>query len=228
MATGVTVSSADSPYNVSSGQTDTSDIVVSRGSMFVLSGGTASATTINNGGAETVSSLDISAVINSGGTQPVFGSASGAIVQSSGVEIISSGGSSTATRVTSGGTDRRRCLAYGRLRDRFFVRVLGGNGLRHDRCRPHIRPRRRRVFHLLRRPWQRDDAGLRRQGDRLLRRNRQRDDHPQRRKWDGQLRWRSRPPGRSAANCPPRCSPSPTRSSSKWQICCTAYVSSWH
>ena len=64
MATGVTVSSADSPYNVSSGQTDTSDIVVSRGSMFVLSGGTASATTINNGGAETVSSLDISAVIN--------------------------------------------------------------------------------------------------------------------------------------------------------------------
>src|ERR1700730_15436857 len=84
MATGVTVSSADSPYNVSSGQTDTSDIVVSRRSMFVLSGGTASATTINNGGAETVSSLDISAVINSGGTQPVFGSASGAIVQSSG------------------------------------------------------------------------------------------------------------------------------------------------
>jgi fibronectin-binding autotransporter adhesin len=66
MATGVTVSSADSPYNVSSGQTDTSDIVVSRGSMFVLSGGTASATTINNGGAETVRSLDISAVINSG------------------------------------------------------------------------------------------------------------------------------------------------------------------
>jgi autotransporter passenger strand-loop-strand repeat protein len=81
---------------VSGGGAASHTAVSGTGSLFVSSGGTAYGTTVAghtfvpggaNGGAETVSSLDISAVINSGGTQPVFGSASGAIVQSSRVEI---------------------------------------------------------------------------------------------------------------------------------------------
>jgi hypothetical protein len=39
MSVNVIVSAGNSPYNISAGQTDTDDIVVSGGSMFVLAKG---------------------------------------------------------------------------------------------------------------------------------------------------------------------------------------------
>ena len=51
----VIVSKGNSPYKVSSGHTDTGDIVISGGSMFVLSGGTADSTTVSSGGFLTIS-----------------------------------------------------------------------------------------------------------------------------------------------------------------------------
>ena len=56
---GVIVSAGNSPHNVSSGHTESGDIVVSGGSMFVLSGGKADTTTVNSGG---VLFLDIGGV----------------------------------------------------------------------------------------------------------------------------------------------------------------------
>ena len=45
----VIVSQGISPYKVSAGGTDSGDVVVSGGSMFVLSAGVASATTVSSG-----------------------------------------------------------------------------------------------------------------------------------------------------------------------------------
>jgi antigen 43 len=50
----VTVSQGNSPYKVSAGQSDSSDFVVSGGSMFVLSGGVANVTTVSSGGFLTI------------------------------------------------------------------------------------------------------------------------------------------------------------------------------
>jgi autotransporter passenger strand-loop-strand repeat protein len=47
---GVTVSSGNSPFIVSSGQTDTGDTILSGGTEIVASGGTVSNTTVDSGG----------------------------------------------------------------------------------------------------------------------------------------------------------------------------------
>ncbi len=82
----VIVSAGNSPYKVSAGQTDTSDVVVSGGAMFVLSGGIADGTTVSSGGflgiaaggtdsgttldgLEVIRGTDIAATIGGGGTR---------------------------------------------------------------------------------------------------------------------------------------------------------------
>ena len=50
MPNGVIISAGNSPYNVTAGQTDTNDQVISGGTMFVDSGGTAISTTVSGGG----------------------------------------------------------------------------------------------------------------------------------------------------------------------------------
>src|SRR5262249_53269459 len=91
---GVNVSAGNSPYKVSSGQTDTNDFVISGGSMFILSGGSASITTVSSGGTEVVSGggSDCRARI-SGGVQDVnaAGTTSGADCTASGA-VVGNGG----------------------------------------------------------------------------------------------------------------------------------------
>jgi autotransporter passenger strand-loop-strand repeat protein len=119
----VTVSQGISPYKVSSGQTDSSDVLVSGGSMFVLSAGVANATTVNSGGfltinkggsgsasqllggTETISCTEIGDFIGSGGSQRVLapGRAISATVGSSGTLTVFSGGTASAAIVNNGG-----------------------------------------------------------------------------------------------------------------------------
>jgi autotransporter passenger strand-loop-strand repeat protein len=61
-------------YNVSSGQTDTGDIVFSGGVLNVASGGTID-NTVNDGGIDNVYGIAISTTVTSNGTQNVYGSA---------------------------------------------------------------------------------------------------------------------------------------------------------
>jgi VCBS repeat-containing protein/autotransporter passenger strand-loop-strand repeat protein len=70
MATSVTVNKGNSPYNVSSGGTDAYDVVVSGGSMFVLSDGVADLTTVSSGGSITFGpgSTDSSTTVSAGGS----------------------------------------------------------------------------------------------------------------------------------------------------------------
>jgi autotransporter passenger strand-loop-strand repeat protein len=140
---GVTISSGNSPYDVSSGQVDTNDVVVSGGSMFVLSGGTAIGTTLLGHGQEVVSGggEDDGALI-SGGFQDLeaAGTASGtADITASGATVVGGGvqfvgyerglggttylGSAIAisTTVGSGGT---QVLSYF-AGDQFRSRLIG-------------------------------------------------------------------------------------------------------
>jgi autotransporter passenger strand-loop-strand repeat protein len=114
----VIVTSGNSPYDVSSGQTDTGDIVSSGGSMYVLDGGTAIDATVSGDGYEYVYRIDSGTTVGSGGSEQVEsggvatgttvssggylllgvtgfgagGTASGAIVGSGGFEFVNSGG----------------------------------------------------------------------------------------------------------------------------------------
>ena len=121
--TGFLVNSGNSPYYVSSGVTDSDDIIVSGGSMVVLSGGTAIGATDHSGGLLTLESGGVgsdtsvaaggSEIISAGGTdlgaqivggtQDVFGYASGAAVFR-GSQVVSAGGTAANTTVSSGGT----------------------------------------------------------------------------------------------------------------------------
>ncbi len=67
----VTVSKGNSPYKVSSGHTETGDVVVSGGTMWVLSGGSADTTTISSGGTMAIKSGGIAdgTVVLGGGQQ---------------------------------------------------------------------------------------------------------------------------------------------------------------
>jgi autotransporter passenger strand-loop-strand repeat protein/probable HAF family extracellular repeat protein len=69
----VIVSKGNSPYKVSSGHTDTGDIVVSGGSMFVLSGGVADSTTVSSGGFLTISQGGTDSGTTLAGKESVFG-----------------------------------------------------------------------------------------------------------------------------------------------------------
>jgi autotransporter passenger strand-loop-strand repeat protein len=119
----VIVSQGNSPYKVSSGHTDSGDVVVSGGSMFVLSAGVASATTVSSGGFltinkggsgsgshllggnETISGTETGDFIESGGSQRVLapGKAISTTVDSSGTLTVLSGGTASAAIVNNGG-----------------------------------------------------------------------------------------------------------------------------
>ena len=119
----VIVSQGISPYKVSSGHTDSGDVVVSGGSMFVLSAGVASATTVSSGGFltinkggsgsgshllggnETISGTETGDFIESGGSQRVLapGKAISTTVDSSGTLTVLSGGTASAAIVNNGG-----------------------------------------------------------------------------------------------------------------------------
>ena len=119
----VIVSPGISPYKVSSGHTDSGDVVVSGGSMFVLSAGVASATTVSSGGfltinkggsgsasqllggTETISGTETGDFIGCGGSQRVLapGKAISTTVDSSGTLTVLSGGTASAAIVNNGG-----------------------------------------------------------------------------------------------------------------------------
>jgi len=126
MSMNVTVSSGQT-YPVSSGQTDTGDIVLFGGTLDVLSGGTiidtvdsgtvnvsaggsASGTTIYGNfvapgvGSETigVGGIDHGALISAGGIQYDFGSADGDMIYANGVQFVESGGVASGTTLSSG------------------------------------------------------------------------------------------------------------------------------
>ncbi len=130
MATGVIVTGGNSPYYVSSGAIDTSDIVDGGGSMFVLSGGIADLTTVNidlslgnrgalyvedggtaigttiNGGYQQVAiGGAASGTTINGGEQDVYGTASGTAIDSSGGEFSQQYvyGSAISTTINGGG-----------------------------------------------------------------------------------------------------------------------------
>jgi len=92
----VTVSHGSS-YSVSAGGTDNHDIVLSGGSMFVLSDGVADATAVSSGGFLTVDhGGTVSGTVLSGGT-----SASSKVA----TEIVESGGTALATVISPGGLE---------------------------------------------------------------------------------------------------------------------------
>ncbi len=114
----VTFLNSESSIVISGGQTSSGIVLDFGETLGVLFGGTASATTINNGGVETVSSggIDLGAVVNEGGVQiveaggaafggilqsvfggadalqRVFGVASGTLINGGGRQIVEAGG----------------------------------------------------------------------------------------------------------------------------------------
>jgi autotransporter passenger strand-loop-strand repeat protein len=119
----VIVSQGNSPYKVSAGGTDSNDVVVSGGSMFVLSAGLAIGTTVSSGGFltinkggsgsatrlsggnETVSGTDVGDFIESGGSQRVAapGKVISTTVDNAGTLAVLSGGTPSAATVKNGG-----------------------------------------------------------------------------------------------------------------------------
>jgi autotransporter passenger strand-loop-strand repeat protein len=103
----VTTVSSSQTFNISSGQSDDGDVVLSGGILEVLSGGSATNATIV--GIEVVSSggADIGATVSAGGYQQVFsgGVATAATIQSGGYEYVNSGAAASSTTVDSGGLE---------------------------------------------------------------------------------------------------------------------------
>ena len=96
-----------SSMSLSAGDTATNTTINSAGFQSVHSGGSATSTTINRGGLQYVYSggSATSTTINSGGQQRVSsgGSATGTTINSGGQQTVSSGGSATSTTINSGG-----------------------------------------------------------------------------------------------------------------------------
>ena len=100
----VIVSQGNSPYKVSSGLTDSGDVVISGGSMFVLSGGVASATIVSFGGVLTINKGGSgSGSFLSGGTETVSGTEAGDFIESGGSQRVLAGGKAISTTIDSGG-----------------------------------------------------------------------------------------------------------------------------
>ena len=99
-----------SSMSLSAGDTATNTTINSAGFQSVHSGGSATSTTINSGGLQYVYSggSATSTTINSGGQQRVSsgGSATGTTINSGGHQNVSSGGSATSTTINSGGQQR--------------------------------------------------------------------------------------------------------------------------
>ena len=101
---GVIVSKGNSPYKVSSGHTDSGDVVISGGSMFVLSAGVASATTVSSGGVLTINkggSESASQLL--GGTGAISGIDTGDFIEGGGSQRVLAGGKPSAPRSTGAG-----------------------------------------------------------------------------------------------------------------------------
>ncbi|WP_311237201.1 autotransporter outer membrane beta-barrel domain-containing protein [Escherichia coli] len=96
-----------SSMSLSAGDTATNTTINRGGLQSVHSGGSATSTTINRGGLQNVYSggSATSTTINSGGQQRVSsgGSATGTTINSGGQQTVSSGGSATSTTINSGG-----------------------------------------------------------------------------------------------------------------------------
>ena len=96
-----------SSMSLSAGDTATNTTINCAGFQSVHSGGSATSTTINSGGLQYVYSggSATSTTINSGGQQRVSsgGSATGTTINSGGQQRVSSGGSATSTTINSGG-----------------------------------------------------------------------------------------------------------------------------
>ena len=108
-----TVSSGNSPYVVSSGQTDTGDLVVNGGSIVDLSGGAVDTTSAGSSGSLTIDlgGLASGTMVTSGGIVFVDGPTIGTQVSGGATEIVSFGGIDNGTTliggteiVSSGGT----------------------------------------------------------------------------------------------------------------------------
>ncbi len=98
----VIVSAGNSPYRVSANQIDTGDVVVSGGSMFVLSGGVADGTTVSSGGFLAIErgGTDSGTVLE--GIEVIRGTDLGATV-SGGTAVVIAGGTDSGATIDSGG-----------------------------------------------------------------------------------------------------------------------------
>jgi autotransporter passenger strand-loop-strand repeat protein len=120
---GVIVSAGNSPHNVSSGHTESGDIVVSGGSMFVLSGGKADATIVSYGGALTIDLGGVgSGSVLAGLSERVFGTETGATIKS-GVQFVF--GEATRTTISGG----QQGIAAGGVAS---ITTIKNNGLQND------------------------------------------------------------------------------------------------
>ncbi len=99
-----TITRANSPYKVSSGVTDTGDLVLSGGSMYVLSGGVADATTVDSGGFLIVSKGGTDSGTTLGGDQAILGLSSAGKIVGGGKAVVSSGGTDIDPTISAGGT----------------------------------------------------------------------------------------------------------------------------
>lgn len=91
---------------VLSGGTASASTVNSGGTQIVANGGSASLTTVNSGGIETVSGMATSTTVNGGGQQSVSngGVSYATTLMSGGIQNVTSGGVASSTNVNSGGT----------------------------------------------------------------------------------------------------------------------------
>ena len=100
----VIVSKGNSPYKVSSGHTDSGDVVVSGGSMFVLSAGVANATTVSSGGFLTINKGGSgSGSFLLGGTETISGTETGDFIESGGSQRVLAAGKAISSTIESGG-----------------------------------------------------------------------------------------------------------------------------
>jgi len=101
----VIVSQGISRRTRSSGHTDSGDVVVSGGSMFVLSAGVASATTVSSGGFLTINKGGSGSGSHlSGGNETISGTETGGFIESGGSQRVLAPGKAISTTVDSSGT----------------------------------------------------------------------------------------------------------------------------
>jgi autotransporter passenger strand-loop-strand repeat protein len=101
----VIVSQGISRRTRSSGHTDSGDVVVSGGSMFVLSAGVASATTVSSGGFLTINKGGSGSGSHlSGGNETISGTETGGFIESGGSQRVPAPGKAISTTVDSSGT----------------------------------------------------------------------------------------------------------------------------
>ena len=137
VSSGRTISEAEIPNGLSltvlsggSAQITTIDAGLMAGMEIVSGGGTAVATTINSGAAETLYGTESGAVINDGGTQYVMsgGIASATLVNDPGTQIVSAGASAIGA-VVNGGVQQVFGTAIGTIVDPGGEQLVGSGGV---------------------------------------------------------------------------------------------------